>query len=94
MLSWLPDSGASSARLYWEAAQEQAAQPPPSGPDPTPAGFSIFPGEAVRASRRWVESRCSQVLHDRQLERGGHVPALEQPAASTQEIRDSLRAIR
>lgn len=62
--------------------------------NPVPAGFSIFPGEAVQASRRWIERRYTTVLHYRQHERGGHFAALEQPAALTDDIRATFRALR
>jgi pimeloyl-ACP methyl ester carboxylesterase len=91
MMYWLPNAGASSARLYWEALREPR---PASGPNPTPAGFSIFPGEAVQASRRWIERRYSHVLHHRRLDRGGHFAALEQPALLTEEIRTTFRSLR
>ena len=51
MLYWLPDNGASSARLYWESFHDQNMEPVT-----VPAGCSIFPKEIVRFSRRWVES--------------------------------------
>lgn len=92
MMYWLPNAGASSARLYWEARREQGAPPP--GPNPVPAGFSIFPGEAVQASRRWIERRYTEVLHYRRLDRGGHFAALEQPAVLTEEIRTTFRSLR
>ncbi|WP_307868145.1 epoxide hydrolase family protein [Umezawaea beigongshangensis] len=91
MMYWLPNAGASSARLYWEASRESQA---PSGPNPTPAGFSVFPGEAVQASRRWIERRYTDVRHYRQLDRGGHFAALEQPAVLTEEIRETFRSLR
>ncbi|MGY0067040.1 epoxide hydrolase family protein [Streptomyces sp. QTS137] len=91
MMYWLPNAGASSARLYWEARQEPGGVP---GPNPTPAGFSIFPGEAVQASRRWIERRYSNVLHYRRLDHGGHFAALEQPAVLTDEIRTTFRSLR
>lgn len=94
MLYWLPNAGASSARLYWEGARERASAPPPSGPNPTPAGFSIFPKEAVRASRRWVEKRYGTVLHFNELDAGGHFAAMEQPVAFTEEVRATFRSIR
>lgn len=94
MLYWLPNTAASSARLYWEAGREQASQPPPSSRNPTPAGFSVFPGEAVRASRRWIQRRYANVLHCAELQRGGHFAAMEQPAALTAEIRTTFRAVR
>ncbi|MFE7813000.1 epoxide hydrolase family protein [Streptomyces sp. NPDC057433] len=91
MMYWLPNAGPSSARLYWEARQEPGGVP---GPNPTPAGFSIFPGEAVQASRRWIERRYSNVLHYRRLDHGGHFAALEQPAVLTDEIRATFRSLR
>ncbi len=94
MLYWLPNAAASSARIYWEAAREQMAGPPPAGPNPTPAGFSIFPAEPVRASRRWIERRYETVLHFNQLDRGGHFAALEQPVAFAEEIRTTFRSSR
>ncbi|KUL63802.1 epoxide hydrolase family protein [Streptomyces sp. NRRL S-1521] len=91
MLYWLPNAGPSSARLYWEARHEPGGA---SEPNPTPAGFSIFPGEAVQASRRWIERRYPNLLHYGRLDRGGHFAALEQPAALTEEIRTTFRTVR
>ncbi|GGV68128.1 hydrolase [Streptomyces longisporoflavus] len=91
MMYWLPNAGASSARLYWEARQEA---PTPSEPNQVPAGFSVFPREAIQASRRWIERRYANVLHYRQLDRGGHFAALEQPAVLTDEIRTTFRSLR
>ncbi|MGC3000229.1 epoxide hydrolase family protein [Streptomyces sp. G35A] len=91
MMYWLPNAGPSSVRLYWEARQEPGGE---TGPNPTPAGFSIFPGEAVQASRRWIEKRYSHVLHYRRLDRGGHFAALEQPAVLAEEIRTTFRSLR
>ena len=51
MLFWLPNTGPSSARFCWEAAQEMA-KGMPHDPIPLPAGGSLFPGEQVRLSRR------------------------------------------
>ncbi|WP_337191712.1 epoxide hydrolase family protein [Nocardioides flavescens] len=91
MLYWLPNAGASAARLYWEARREPYAA---TGPSPLPAGFSVFPGEQVRASRRWVERRYPTVLHYGQPPRGGHFAALEEPELLTGELRTTFRALR
>ena len=93
-LYWLTNTASSSARLYWEAAREAAAAPYPTGPNPTPAGFSIFPKEAVRASRRWIERRYTTVLHFNELEHGGHFAAMEQPEAFAEELRTTFRSTR
>lgn len=92
MMYWLTNTGASSARLYWEA--QRAGAFGSAEPQPTPAGFSIFPGEAVQASRRWIERRHQTVLHYEQLDRGGHFAALEQPELLTEQIRTTFRKIR
>ncbi|GAA0268442.1 epoxide hydrolase [Cryptosporangium japonicum] len=92
MLYWLPNAAASSARLYWEDRRSRPAGP--VEPNPVPAGFSIFPGEAVQASRRWIERRYPAVVHYEQLTRGGHFAALEQPRVLTDQLRATFRALR
>jgi len=94
MLYWLPNTGASSARLYWEAAQAGMAGPPPSTPITIPTGFSMFPREIIRTSKRWAKRRFSNVIHFNELDRGGHFAALEQPELFTQEVRASFRHVR
>lgn len=94
MLYRLPNTAASSAKLYWEAERERASAGPPMGPNPTPAGFSIFPKEVMRASRRWIDKRYTTVLHFNELEKGGHFAAMEQPAAFADEVRATFRRAR
>ncbi len=93
-LYWLTNTGTSAARLYWELAQEAAAQPYRLEPNPTPAGFSLFPKEPFRASRRWIEKRYANVLHYNELPRGGHFAAWEQPELFAQEVRATFRVVR
>ena len=88
-LYWLTNSAASSARLYWESFNN-----PGSGPIDIPAGCSIFPREIFRSSRRWTEQRFSNLVYWRELDRGGHFAALEQPAAFIGELRDCFRLMR
>ncbi len=93
MMYWLPNAGASSARLYWEA-QSSMSNPPSSDPMRTPAAISMFPRELVRISRRWAEKRFSNLVHFNELQHGGHFAALEQPVLFTDEIRVSFRGLR
>ena len=92
MLYWLANAGASSARLYWEGQTSMSG--PPSGIMRTPTAISMFPKELVRISRRWAETRFSNLVHFNELEAGGHFAALEQPALLTEEIRTAFRALR
>ncbi|MBB5866849.1 pimeloyl-ACP methyl ester carboxylesterase [Allocatelliglobosispora scoriae] len=96
MLYWLPGTGASAARLYWEsfATVQQwftAALPEPV---PVPAGCSIFARELPRPSRRWAERRFTDIRYWNELDRGGHFAALEEPAAFVDELRSFFRLVR
>jgi len=94
MLYWLPNTGASSARLYWETMQAMHHGGMPTAPMTTPAGISMFPGEQVRVSQRWAERRFAQLVHFNELDRGGHFAAMEQPALFVEEVRTTLRKVR
>ncbi|MEO8540536.1 MAG: epoxide hydrolase, partial [bacterium] len=91
MLYWLPGTGASSARLYWESFGRAGAG---SGPIKVPVGCSIFPKEIFRASRRWAEKRFDNIVHWNELERGGHFAAFEQPEVYVDEVRTCFRGLR
>ena len=86
MLYWLPDAGASSARIYWESFGR-------TGNDPInlPVGCSIFPKEIFKTSERWARKRFTNLVHFRELKKGGHFAALEQPETFIQELCDCFR---
>jgi epoxide hydrolase len=89
MLYWLPGTGASSARLYWESFRK-----PSFDEVRVPTGCSIFPKEILRTSRRWAEKRFRNIVHWNELERGGHFAAFEQPATFVRELRACFRHVR
>ena len=92
MLYWLPGTGASSARLYWESFRGQAQGGLPNITVPT--GCSIFPKEIFRSSRRWAEKRFTNLVHWNELPKGGHFAAFEQPATFVNELRMCFRHMR
>ncbi|GIH15610.1 epoxide hydrolase family protein [Rugosimonospora africana] len=96
MLYWLPATGASAARLYWESFRQVAEWFTSSTVDTVgvPTGCSIFPKELPRPSRRWAERRYTDVRYWRELDRGGHFAALEQPEAYVEEVRAFFRLVR
>lgn len=94
MLYWLPNTGASAARLYWETMQAMRQGGMPTAPMATPAGISMFPGEQLRLSQRWAERRFARLVHFNEPERGGHFAAMEQPATFVDEVRATFRAVR
>jgi pimeloyl-ACP methyl ester carboxylesterase len=96
MLYWLPGTGASAARLYWEsiAAVNQWISGPGGGPVTAPAGCSVFPGELQRPSRRWAEKRFLDIRYWNEPPKGGHFAAFEQPALFADEVRSFFRLVR
>jgi pimeloyl-ACP methyl ester carboxylesterase len=89
MLYWLPATGASSARLYWESFGSFG-----SIPLALPVGVSIYPKEIFRTSRRWAETRMSNIIHWNELDRGGHFAAWEQPDLFVNELRTCFGKVR
>jgi epoxide hydrolase len=89
MFYWLPATGASSARLYWESFSK-----PLLGPVAVPVGCSIFPKEIFRPSRRWAEKQLTNVHYWNELDKGGHFAAFEQPETYVDEVRACFRSIR
>jgi epoxide hydrolase len=89
-LYWFTATGASSARLYWESARR-----PNFDIVPAPTGCSIFPRELSRPSRRWVESRFTDLrFWNDDIDRGGHFAAFEEPDLFVRELRDFFRLVR
>jgi pimeloyl-ACP methyl ester carboxylesterase len=96
MLYWLPRTGASSARLYWESIGQVNELITGSVQDvvDVPTGCSIFPKELQRPSRRWAEKRFRDIRHWKELDRGGHFAAFEQPELFVDEVRSFFRLVR
>jgi len=96
MLYWLPGTGASSARLYWESFKQVSERFNRSTGDTVdlPTGCSIFPKEIPRISRRWAERRFTDIRYWNELDRGGHFAAFEQPELFVDEVRSFFRLVR
>ena len=89
MMYWLPGAAASSARLYWESFTKISKEPLR-----IPAGYSVFPKDIFRVSRRWAEKRYQNLVYFNRLDRGGHFAAFEQPQLFVQEVRACFRKMR
>ncbi|WP_426503519.1 epoxide hydrolase family protein [Dactylosporangium sp. McL0621] len=94
-VSWHTATAASSARIYWEDGFAR-----PSGrvrrPEQlaVPVGFSAFPREIFRPSRRWCERYCPDLRFYEQPTRGGHFAAFEQPDLFVDQVRRAFRTMR
>ncbi|MGW1787640.1 epoxide hydrolase family protein [Streptomyces tubercidicus] len=91
LMYWLPGTGASAARLYWESFGALGGRPEPI---PVPTGCSVFPADYYRPSRRLAEAEYAGLRYWNELDAGGHFPSLEQPAKLLSEVRAAFRSFR
>ena len=89
MAYWLPGTGASSARLYWESFARMRG-----GVIDTPVAGTVFPKEIFRPSRRWADKTFTDIRYWSEPAKGGHFAAFEQPALFVDEVRAAFRTMR
>lgn len=82
MLYWLPGTGASAARLYWESFANFGV-----GSVAIPSGASAFPREILPTPREWAERTLTNLVYWNEVEKGGHFAAWEQPDLFVKELR-------
>jgi hypothetical protein len=90
MLYWVTNTGASSARRYWEDARDTSDRLAVG----VPAALSMFPEDIEGPSRRWAARRFQRIVRWSEAARGGHFAAYEQPAIFVDEVRAGFREIR
>jgi pimeloyl-ACP methyl ester carboxylesterase len=89
MLYWLPATGASSIRLYWESYRKRRMDPVE-----VPTGVTQFRHEMTRLPRHWVQRRFRDLRYWSEPATGGHFAALEQPEVFVDEVRAFFRTVR
>ncbi|KAM0355053.1 hypothetical protein ACHAPU_000904 [Fusarium lateritium] len=88
MLYWLSNSSTSSARYYWECGLGTTAYHVE-----LPVGVSWFGGDNSYAPREWCERYYKNIMHWKELERGGHFAAWEVPNEFVTELREWKKVI-
>jgi pimeloyl-ACP methyl ester carboxylesterase len=89
-LTWLTNTGVSSARLYVEYKGAFFNDYNIS----VPAAVSVFPEEVYQAPRSWSERSYKNLVHFNELPKGGHFAAWEQPQLFSEDVRASFRSLR
>jgi len=89
-LTWLTNTGVSSARLYVEYKGAFFNDFNIS----VPTAVSVFPEEVYQAPRSWTERAYPNLIHFNELPKGGHFAAWEQPELFVDELRTGLRSLR
>ncbi len=108
MIYWVTNSGASSARIYYESRHMNGGLAPTPFPRPegrvsVPTGCGSFPSQYDRRAdpvntssveaRKAAEARYN-VVHFTTMPRGGHFPAFEQPKLWVDDIRAFFTIVR
>jgi pimeloyl-ACP methyl ester carboxylesterase len=94
-LYWLTNTATSAARLYWEnksnilsATSEKTAE------ISLPVAITVFPGEVYRAPETWARRAYRNLIYFREVDKGGHFAAWEQPELFSAELRAAFRPLR
>jgi pimeloyl-ACP methyl ester carboxylesterase len=89
-LTWLTNTGVSSARLYWENKLGFFDIKGVS----VPAAVSVFPNELYQAPRDWAERAFPNLIYYNEVAQGDHFAAWQEPELFTEEQRSAFRALR
>jgi hypothetical protein len=89
-LTWLTNTGISSARLYWENTLGFFDV---KGVN-VPAAVSVFPRELYQAPRSWAERAYPRLIYFNEVARGNHFAAWQEPELFTTEVRAGFRSLR
>ncbi|MGZ6638559.1 MAG: epoxide hydrolase family protein, partial [Solirubrobacteraceae bacterium] len=89
-LTWLTNTGISSARLYHENAFGFFDAKGVS----VPAAVTVFPKELYHAPRSWTERAYPNLIYYNEVDRGGHFAAWQEPQLFSEELRAAFRSLR
>jgi pimeloyl-ACP methyl ester carboxylesterase len=89
-LTWLTNTGVSSARLYHENAFAFFDAKGVS----VPAAVTVFPKELYQAPRSWAERAYPNLIYYNEVDRGGHFAAWQEPQLFSEEVRAGFRSLR
>jgi pimeloyl-ACP methyl ester carboxylesterase len=93
-LTWLTNTGISSARLYWERLSSGGFAFFNVKGVSIPVAVSAFPDELYQAPRSWAERAYPKLIYYNKLDKGGHFAAWEQPKLFVEEVRAGFRPLR
>ena len=89
-LTWLTNTGISSARLYWENKLGFFDVKGVS----VPAAVSVFPRELYQAPRSWTERAYDNLIYYNEVNKGNHFAAWQEPQIFSEEVRAGFRSLR
>lgn len=93
-LYWLTNTGTSSSRSYWDAAQGGGGPFNAIDIQKIPVAVTVFPGEIYQAPRSWGERTFHNLIYWNVATKGGHFAAWEEPELFSAELRAAFRPLR
>jgi pimeloyl-ACP methyl ester carboxylesterase len=95
-LYWLTNTAASSARIYWENMDRPliSADAQKTSEITIPVAITVFAEDIYRAPESWSRRAYRNLIYYRQVDKGGHFAAWEQPQLFTEELRAAFKTLR
>jgi pimeloyl-ACP methyl ester carboxylesterase len=95
-LYWLTNTATSAGRLYWEYAGRSVtnAATEMTSDIKLPVAITVFPNETYVAPETWARRAYPNLIYFREVDRGGHFAAWEQPELFASELRAAFRPLR
>jgi len=95
-LYWLTNTASSSARLYWENHGRGVISAVAQKTDEIslPVAITVFPEDIYRAPETWARRAYRNLIYFREVDKGGHFAAWEQPELFSAELRAAFRSLR
>ena len=95
-LYWFTNTATSSARIYWENRNIEIIS---SGSQKTnliklPVAITVFPEDVYTSPESWARRAYPNLIYFREVDKGGHFAAWEQPQLFTEELRAAFKSLR
>jgi pimeloyl-ACP methyl ester carboxylesterase len=96
-LYWLTNTATSAARLYWENGARGSvivAAAQKTGEISLPVAITVFPEDVYRPPESWARRAYRNLVYFREVDKGGHFAAWEQPELFSAEFRAAFKPLR
>ena len=96
-LYWLTNTATSAARIYWENGARGSvilAAAQKTSEIALPVAITVFPDDVYRAPETWARRAYRNLIYFREVDRGGHFAAWEEPELFSVELRAAFRPLR
>lgn len=94
-LYWFTNTGASSARLYWENNNNNFNVVEQRTNEITiPVAITVFPGEIYQTPKTWALRSYRNLIYFNEVNNGGHFAQWEQPQLFAEEMRAAFKKVR